>query len=569
MSKTHTAHSALFTKKAKGFDALQNLIDRTLLPTAPVANRNWEKGDEHQTLVFLTNGSFADRGRINASASPIGRIFDAVDNNVIAVNGIKFSSMMSLWAYASHTTKNGEVDDNLRTKWGSRLVTYINDNRNETITETADLMHQWSIIVAGIATYITERSDDIKTAIEQHMKNYDIGMDTVKQIEFVVPVSKSRFSRMYQEAMSYCWADIVDYVFAITQNEEKRGADFSTRVSKAMGKFYQDEVLEKARIQNANAGVDESWFTIEAFLRSIREEKIVFHNENSLLSKLWIDGGQTGLSGYYNDFLVAVGMFKKHHAWQMFDFSEIQALDNKYQLERVAAAQDVSVEKNERLWPAKFSMQDIADLIALPEYKDFVFGVHSQTSEPETLEPPVFKIPEITESFTERNARTLRALCLFRKGSFKTRVFFDEEANGLLDNLWHSDIMLFAAGPTGYIQTTIYGGRIASSGNEILTAIDIAKKAAAAAMQVPGSEDVLKSEIDYLSNGRDQANDLEWEQKMQENPSVDPVKVLDNIVNSMIPQDLEDALTYKPKTFQKKEYSGKSKNGNNRFDTRR
>lgn len=542
--------SALFSKKAKGFDALQTLIDRTLLPTAPVANRVWEKEDEGKDLVFMTS----------SSASPIGRLFDAVNNNVITVNGVKFSSLMSLWAYAVHTTSNGEVDDNLRTKYGSRLVKYITDNRGQNLVETTDLMHQWSIIVAGIATYITERAEDIKAAIDTHMEHHSMELEEVKNIEFVVPMSKSKFSRLYQEAVSYNWMNIVDYVYAVAAKEEKQTPAFSKRIQKWLHKFFKDEVLNKARVQNANAGVTDEWFTVKAFGDSIEGGKIVFHNHNSILSKLWIDGGTQALEQNYNDFLVAACMFRKHHAWQIFDFSQLQTLDNQRVLE--SAIQEGQAEQEETAKQyAKFTVADIAALIQSKEYKDFVFGVHSQVSQSSGNDLQPFKLPEISESFTEQHARVMRALCLFHKNNFKTRRFFDEDANKLLEGLWYSDIMFFATGPSGYVQPSVYGNRVPAFGNEVLTIGDITLMLTRSSMLTPGSEDDVKSHIDTLAAGRDQANEIEEQQKLENQPPVDHVVVLEDIVNSMIPQKLEGALTYKPKTFQKKEYGNKRNEG--------
>lgn len=543
---------ALFNK-AKSLQALDSLIDRSLLPQGPVTNKVWDKEDEGSMLVFLTRDS----------KSPIGRLLDCIDEHPITVQGTKFASIASLWAFITYTTPEGASDDQLRSKYGVALMKYISDQRfQKRIKETADLNHQWSAIVAGIAAYITDNIENINTAITTHARDNKLSEDDVYDIEFVVPMSKSNLSRMYQEAINECWADIVDFIKASQVNEAKRRPTFTKRVKEGLKRFWKADGLEKARISCANAGVTEEWFSFQNFIKSVEGGKIEFHNNYSILSKLWGEGGATGLENLHQDFLLCAGLMKRHHPWLKYDFSAMENFPK--QGEEDEATQAAEAEQTEGTEPEvseqptgnrKFSLADVSDLINSATYKDFIIGVHAGGGYDEDQQD--VKLPEVSEQFTVRQWRTLRALVLFSLRSPRTHWYFAEDALELFNRVWYSEIMYFGASRTGYINVNVYGNRFIAFDEEVLEVGDILEMLSAEALKAPGSDsEEVKQRIADICTNRDAINAEKASSEVS-----DPVTFLTAIINSMIPLSLEKDLEYKPKQhFQKKDWN-KSNNG--------
>lgn len=535
MSKFVAQKSPLFsgsTNKAKGLAAIDNIIDRTLLPKGPVINKVWETNDEDANLVFLQN----------KSSSPIGRLLDATDENPIIIDRAKFSSMASVWAYTTYQTRNNEADDQLRTRWGGRLLSYVADGRKERVLqETADIHHQWTAIVSALTKHVVSNIELFEKAINEHMRKHNVDIEAVKSIEFVVPMSRSKFSRMYEEVVNLIWANIVELV---TAKQVKKSEPFAQRVNRLVHAAIDPEqnLLAKSTAMAKQFSVDTSWMNSSNFSEFVKNGTAVYINEKALLTKLWAEKGVAGFVEHYGDFLLAAGMMRRHHGHMRYDFETGKPAITEGKLQKV-------------------SVQELKELVANPVYKNWLAEIHvySQTQSEDSTnadrEEVNYPMPVVSEEFTSRMWFTLRAVILFNAMNKKTRVFFDAESLVLLDNLHDSDIMVLAAGPFGTLPVSAYGQTLKTYQEEILAGDEVVS--ALASMVLNGDDKTADQINDVIHDIISKAVDIGWVSEEQE-VGTDPIEKFLAVFSIMIPEHLEKDLEYRPKPAPyKKPYANK------------
>jgi hypothetical protein len=500
---------ALFKGKATTLAALDNLIDRNLLPQGPIANKVWDKEDEGSSLVFVNKHS----------TSPIGRMFEASRECVIVIDGVRFSSIASVWAYVSYQTKDGQADDQLRTRSGDSLFNYLTAlRRNNILIENKDYNHQWTAITTALVKYVVSNTEEATAAVESHKRHYKMAKEDIERIEFIDPQGRSKFKTMYEEVINLSWPIVVQYLEEAKITSVKKTTPLSTRMQSVLEKAYEEDMIVLSQKQCVAANVDDSWFTLEAFIESINSGQLKFHTESSVLTKLWAEKGVEGFDSNHADFLLACGMARRHHPWVHFDFM-------------TTAPQELPSEK--------ITLNEIVELISNPVYKDFVIGLHSLPAFEENAQSVTHPYLQVSEEFNVRMWQALRAVIFFNRTNPKTRFYFEEDALKLMDAVQNNDIMYAAAGPTGFMLPVMFGQSFKAVDEEIIKAQEIVSFIAKAVYK---SADVS---LEVIS--REVFEVIIQETDEQPTDFNKPAETISTILDIYMPSEILESLTAKPK----------------------
>lgn len=515
---------ALFKGKATTLAALDNLIDRNLLPQGPVVNKVWDKNDEGSSLVFINKHS----------TSPVGRMLDASRECSIFIEDVRFSSIASVWAYISYQNKEGQADDQLRTRSGDSMFNYLTAlRRNNILIENKDYNHQWTAITTAFVKYVVSNTEELSAAVESHKRHHKASKEDIERIEFIDPQGRSKFKTMYEEVVNLSWPIVVQYLEEVKNTSTKKTVSLDVRVKAILEKVKEENLIALAHEKCKEANVDDSWFSLESFVQSITSGHLKFHTEASVLTKLWAEKGSEGFNANHADFLLACGMARRHHPWVHFDFMS-------------TAPQELPTEK--------IALNEIVELISNPVYKDFVIGLHSLPAFEDTTQSVVHPYLQVSEEFSVRMWQTLRAVIFFNRTNPKTRFYFEEDALKLMDAVQSNDIMYAAAGPTGFMHPMMFGQTFKAVDDEIIKAQEIVSFIAKTVYNADDvdMENINKVVFETIICEEDGEQPIDFNK---------PAETISTILDIYMPSEILDSLSAKPKHHNSGYNNGNKPNG--------